>query len=337
MSDVPSKLSNHRVPAEEPSADQPARCVGLIGLGLMGTALADLLLRADFQVCGWDLESGPRDRLSRQGGMVGSSAADVAARCQTMLLSLPDGGVVGKVLLDCMETLRSGQTLIDTTTASPDQMRSHQSYLQPYHIEYVEAAVAGSSELLQAGGATLFLGCSPSLWERLQPLLKVLSNNVLHAGPVGAAAEFKLVHNLVLGLNRAVLSEGLVFAEAMGIDTRRALDLLKSTPAYSRVMDIKGQKMVAADYHPQAKLSQHLKDVRLMIAESQKLGLVLPFTQQHERVLIKAEQLGFGEQDNSAVIEALRSFRDRSGLRTNPKTASHRPARGERGRGEGSG
>jgi 3-hydroxyisobutyrate dehydrogenase-like beta-hydroxyacid dehydrogenase len=116
----------------------------------------------------------------------------------------------------------------------------------------------------------------------------------------------KLITNLVLGVNRAALAEGLALAERMGIDGGKALEVLKGSAAYSRQMDTKGQKMLDRDYSVQARLSQHLKDVRLILAEAQHAGIETPLVDAHRRMLELAETLGWGDADNSAVIEALR-------------------------------
>ena len=115
----------------------------------------------------------------------------------------------------------------------------------------------------------------------------------------------KLVLNLVLGLNRAVLAEGLEFARASGIDPWLALEILKASPAYSRAMDTKGARMLNEDFEPEARLSQHLKDVRLILASGERSGAQLPLSEAHRALLEIAESAGFGSLDNSAVIKAL--------------------------------
>jgi 3-hydroxyisobutyrate dehydrogenase-like beta-hydroxyacid dehydrogenase len=115
----------------------------------------------------------------------------------------------------------------------------------------------------------------------------------------------KLVLNLVLGLNRAVLAEGLCYAAAAGVDPAAALEILKAGPAYSRVMDTKGQKMLAGDFTAEARLSQHLKDVRLILESGARAGASLPLSSVHRALLEKAEAAGFGAADNSAVIKAF--------------------------------
>jgi 3-hydroxyisobutyrate dehydrogenase-like beta-hydroxyacid dehydrogenase len=110
----------------------------------------------------------------------------------------------------------------------------------------------------------------------------------------------------VLGLNRAALAEGVLFAEAIGVPAESALEALKAGAAYSRAMDVKGRKMIEGDFRPQAKLSQHLKDVRLILESAARARLALPLSEAHRGLLERAEALGLGELDNSAVLEALR-------------------------------
>lgn len=117
----------------------------------------------------------------------------------------------------------------------------------------------------------------------------------------------KLVVNLVLGLNRAVLAEGLAFAEHLGVDPRQALQVLQAGPAASGVMETKGRKMLESDFGLQARLTQHLKDVRLILAVGQQTGERLPLSKLHEQLLTELDRAGCGNLDNSAIIRAFRA------------------------------
>ncbi len=112
--------------------------------------------------------------------------------------------------------------------------------------------------------------------------------------------------NLVLGLNRAALAEGLALAEAMGLDLTLTLKALREGAAYSRIMDSKGEKMITGDFDPQARLSQHLKDVRLILKAPRENGMTLPLSETHRQLLEKAETMGLGALDNSAIIKVLK-------------------------------
>ena len=111
-----------------------------------------------------------------------------------------------------------------------------------------------------------------------KPLFRLFARRWFHVGPWGSGARTKLVVNLVLGLNRAVLAEGLAFARRCGLDPAAVLEMLQSGAAYSRVMDAKGRKMIDGDFTPEAKLAQHLKDVRLILAEGDRTGAALPLS-----------------------------------------------------------
>src|SRR5205807_4369974 len=136
--------------------------------------------------------------------------------------------------------------------------------------------IGGSSEQVRRGEAIVICGGERSVYDGCAQVLQVFSRQTFLAGPAGSGNRMKLAMNLVLGLNRAALAEGLAFADALGLDLRFALEVFRSGPAFSRVMDTKGEKMIAGDFRPQARLSQHLKDVWLMIAEGQGCGAAVP-------------------------------------------------------------
>ena len=159
-----------------------------------------------------------------------------------------------------------------------------------------------------AGEQSAFQACD-DLWD-------CLAAKTFYVGAWGNAIRMKLVTNLVLGLNRAVLAEGLVFADATGLSREDALQVLLNSPAYSRTMDAKGPKMVHGEFTPQARLSQHIKDVRLMLEEAARGGASLPISAVHLDLLEQAEAAGLGELDNSAIIrviedQSLRTIADR--------------------------
>lgn len=279
--------------------------IGLIGLGLLGSAIGRRLRSGGFRIVGSDLRSAACDRFQQAGGETRDTAEDVFHECDIVLLSLPTSEVVSALLDDAASSLRLGQLIIDSTTGAPDQMIRHADRLHQRQVNYIEATVAGSSAELEEGRATLFLGGEPNIIGRARTLFDTLSSHCVPLGPVGAASRFKLVHNLVLGLNRAVLAEGLTFAAALGFDPKMTLETLQHTPARSHVMETKGPKMVSSDFTPQATLSQHLKDVRLILEEAAAHGTPTPLSARHAELLATVEEMGFGSEDNSGIIRAF--------------------------------
>jgi 3-hydroxyisobutyrate dehydrogenase-like beta-hydroxyacid dehydrogenase len=280
------------------------QAVGLIGVGLLGAALAERLTGGGFDVLGYDVAPGRREALARLGGRAAASAAEVLAACPRVVLSLPGEDVVASVLGAAAASLRAGQVLVDTTTGAPQAAERLGADLEGRGADYLDAAVSGSSAQVRRGEATLLVGGPAAAFARCRDLFACLARSAHHVGPCGSGARMKLVTNLVLGLNRAALAEGLAFAGALGLDAGQALALLRDSAAYSRVMEGKGEKMVRGDFEPQARLAQHLRDVRLILAQAAAAGLPLPLSEAHRRLLEAAEAAGYGALDNSAVIRA---------------------------------
>ena len=270
--------------------------VGIIGLGLLGSAIYDRLAAAGYEIAGYDID--PAKTRAK-------SAEKAARGANVVLLSLPHSEAVASVIEAIEPALAAGKLVIDTTTGDPDQAVAFGKRLATRGVGFIDAAIAGSSQQLRRGEVNVLAGGSDEALEMALPLFKTFSRSVFHMGPCGSGARMKLVSNLVLGLNRAVLAEGLAFAEFLGVDASLALEVLKAGTTSSRVMDNKGPKMIARDYAPEARLSQHLKDVRLML---QAAGQSLPLSARHAELLARAEELGLGALDNSAIVEVFRAM-----------------------------
>ena len=281
--------------------------VGVIGLGLLGTAVVERLLEQGFAVLGYDVDADRLEGLQRLGGTPATDPKELCDTCETIVYSLPTSDVVASITKQISSSLRAGATILDTTTGDPQQMIAIGEFLADHETNYLEANVAGSSSQLREGTATVFLGGDAAVIDAAQPVLCAIAPTRMHLGPIGSASRFKLVHNLILGLHRAVLAEGLHFAESLGFSATDTLEILRRTPAASTVMITKGDKMAARDYRVQAHLSQHLKDVRLILSEAERVGSPVPLSELHRELLEHAESLGFGDADNSAIFEFYRA------------------------------
>jgi len=279
--------------------------VGLIGLGLMGMALAERLHSGGLDVWGHDIDPSREELLAASGGKPASSAADIASACHRILLSLPDSDVVEAVLADMGPSLVAGRIIIDTSTGDPERAVATGRRLAERGVHYLDATISGSSRQVREGQAVVLAGGPAAAFEQCQDLFRLFASRWFHLGPCGSGSQMKLVSNLVLGLNRAALAEGLWLGKALGLDAQTVLTVLRESMAYSRIMDTKGEKMVRGDFEPQARLSQHHKDVCLMLQAAAGAGTELPLTQAHARLLELAESAGYGAQDNSAIIRAF--------------------------------
>lgn len=266
--------------------------IGLLGVGLLGSAVAECFRSAGFEWVGYD---------PARPDLVGS-AEEVIQAADAVVLCLPDSTYTPPIL----PLLARTRLVIDATTGEPAEMAGFADSLAQSGTAYVDATVGGSSIQVRDGSAIVMAGATDSDFQLALPLLRAISEHPYHCGPPGAGARMKLVFNLVLGLNRAALAEGLAFAERAGVDAKQAFEILRSGPAASRIMDRKGPKMLDRNFAPEARLAQHHKDVRLILAEAANHGLRLPLEEAHDEILERAERLGLGADDNSALIEAYR-------------------------------
>jgi 3-hydroxyisobutyrate dehydrogenase-like beta-hydroxyacid dehydrogenase len=269
----------------------------------MGTALTERLLEHGYRVVVWNRTREKAASLLARGA---EWSDNPLASCRRVIISLYTSAVVAGGLHQMEGGLQPGQIIVDTTTGEPGQTAALGEQLAARGVQYLDAPISGSSEQTRRGEATVIVGGNRAAFDACADLWPVLGRKIFHVGPCGSAARMKLISNLVLGLNRAVLAEGLAFAEAIGVAPAAALEVLQGSNAYSRAMEVKGRKLVERDYTVQAKLSQHLKDVHLMLEAAAAAGLTLPLTETHRRLLEQSEAAGLGEMDNSAILEVLR-------------------------------
>ncbi len=134
------------------------RTIGLVGVGLLGSAVAERLVGGGFAVVGFDLDEARREGLRAIGGEAVASAADVAQRCRRIVLSLPDAGVSQVVVAEMEADLHAGATVIDTTTGAPEAMVAIGTSLASRDVAYVDATIGGSSVQARAGDVIVMAG-----------------------------------------------------------------------------------------------------------------------------------------------------------------------------------
>jgi 3-hydroxyisobutyrate dehydrogenase-like beta-hydroxyacid dehydrogenase len=288
------------------------RRVGLIGLGLVGTALAEILLAAGYAVIGFAPSERSRAKLADLGGRPAAGPAQVAEAAARIILSLPDSAAVEQVVTGPGGLLAGPvrpRLILDTTTGEPERSEALARRLTDQGIQFLDAPISGSSQQIRQREGIFLVGGDPEALAAGRDLLECLAGRFYHLGGPGAGSRAKLASNLILGLNRLALAEGLVFAERLGLDLPAFLAMVKTTPAYSCAMDVKGQKMLQGDFAPVSKVSQHHKDLRIILEYAERAGQELPLAALHAGILKGLMDRGEGDLDTSAVLLALRRMR----------------------------
>src|SRR5262250_2672101 len=283
--------------------------VGLIGVGLLGQALARRLLDAGFGVVGFDVDAAKNAKLAELGGQTASSLADLARRCNPIVLAVFSTDQVEAVteseLLPALGD-HSGKIVLCASTCDPDRIAALDKRVATRGLRLLETPVSGASGQLSRGEGVALIGGDAHVASAVEPILRALFAAHFHIGKIGDGGRAKLAINLILGLNRLAVAEGLVFAERLGLDPEAFLKVARSSAAYSQVMDIKGSKMIRGEFHAEGRVTQHLKDVRLMLAQAQQVKQQLPLLEIHADVLEACVRQGEGDLDNSAVIKEIR-------------------------------
>lgn len=288
----------------------PPAPVGVIGLGLIGTSLARRLLQAGFQVAGYDIAAARVDNLQRSGGIACASAREVGERCQQVVLAVFNTDQVESVLESPDGAgLVDGHLVICTSTCDPDRIQALAARVAQRGIRFLESPLSGNSDQIAKGNGVALVGGDRAQMAAAAPVLDALCKQSYYLGPAGSGGRAKLAINLVGGLNRAVLAEGLAFAEAMGLEAAPFLEVMKGSAVYSRAMDTRGMKMVDSDFTPHAWLTQSLKDFKLMHEVAARVGQELPLATQYVQIVESCIAHGEGALDNSVVIQELRRRR----------------------------
>ena len=166
-----------------------------------------------------------------------------------------------------------------------------------------DATISGTSKMCAEKNITFMVGGDKTVFQQCDTIFSAMAVQTFYLGSNGSGALMKLIVNLVLGLNRMVLAEGLSLGKKAGVDSEQMLNVLKNSAAYSKAVDMKGLKMTSADFLPaEGKLAFHLKDVRLMLDLSRQLNFPLPLTCLHAQALTSLVAKGRGEWDNAAIM-----------------------------------
>ncbi len=284
--------------------------IGLIGVGLMGSAMGEQLLGAGYEVQGYDIDAGRMSALEERGGRAVASPGAAAEGAKSVILSLMTTDIIQKVCFGAggiTETHPEGLLIIDTSTSRPEDSIENARRLRELGIGFVDAGLSGSSQHIRTKNIVAVVGGEKADFDRAEPILKTFARAVYHLGPSGTGARTKLIINLILGLNRLAVAEGLVLGMKAEMDMEVLLAVLKDSFAYSKAMDNRGERMINAHYEdPESRLFQHHKDVGLMLEQGHNLGAPLPLTSVLKQILVDAEANGQGQWDTGSTIEVLR-------------------------------
>jgi 3-hydroxyisobutyrate dehydrogenase-like beta-hydroxyacid dehydrogenase len=282
--------------------------IGIVGLGLLGSAVAARLRGAGHDVVGHDVVAEKVRALEALGGQAAPSAEAVARAAEAVCVVLPSLTAVEDVVLGprgLAAAGRAGQTIIQMSTISPALTERLAREVGAKGLAFLDCPISGTSGMVARGDGIIFVGGERQAFDRWRPVLESVLPRAIYIGRPGQAMTLKLVANLLVALHSAAAAEALLMAKRAGLDLELALEVLTNSAATSRMLEVRGPLMVKQEFPPQMKLDLFMKDLHLIQDAARSVGAPLPLTDVAERLYAAALDTGHAGEDLAVVIRAL--------------------------------
>jgi 3-hydroxyisobutyrate dehydrogenase-like beta-hydroxyacid dehydrogenase len=255
--------------------------VGLIGLGLMGRAMAVNLLKAGVPLTVWNRTRAKAEELAAQGAKTAATPREAAAASDVLLTIVSDPPALEATLWGAagvLEGLRRGTVLVDSSTVAPALARRIAAACAERGAEFLDAPVTGGTWGAEKGELVFMVGGKRDVLTRVEPVLAAMGKRFLHMGDHGAGQTVKLAMNLILALQVDALAEAVALVTGAGVAADRLIEVLQSSMARAAVLDIKAPMILKRDYTPSFPLRLMHKDLGLALELANQLGVPLPAT-----------------------------------------------------------
>jgi 3-hydroxyisobutyrate dehydrogenase-like beta-hydroxyacid dehydrogenase len=299
--------------------------ISVIGLGLMGTPIATLLMKAGYQVTGFDILRKQVSNLVPLGLRTANSPKEAVRGADLTILSLPTWNAVLETVEGkngVVAGARKGQIVVDSSTSPPWESRALGERLARKGIEWMDVPISGSSAQARVGNMVFMAGGKRSVFERIKPVLDRIGKKTVYAGKMGDGATLKLVINHTLYLNQAAAIEGLVLGLKAGLNPDVLYDVITSGAASSDLIMARGKDMLSGNFSPKGPLILANKDLALSLETAKRSGVVLPVGALYQQLMLKAHYNGWDREDATVVMKIYEEMAGwvRKGKRTSPRT-----------------
>jgi 3-hydroxyisobutyrate dehydrogenase-like beta-hydroxyacid dehydrogenase len=293
----------------------PRLAVGLLGLGNMGTAFAERLLDAGYELVVANRTPAKAEPLAARGAAVADTPADLATRVDVVLTSLADDTALEAVASEVLEAASPGTVLVDTSTVSPAASARVAARAKEVSIAYLRAPVSGNPTVVRAGNLSFIVSGARETLERVEPVIRAIGPTVHHVGDGEEARIVKLAVNLVIGGLAQLMAEALVLGEAGGVSRASLLEVMGSSAAGAPFVRYKTEPLLRDDYSATFTTALMEKDVDLVLDAADETGVELPVAGLLKTILRAASEAGYGDDDLMALFPYLRSASNREVVR----------------------
>lgn len=288
-----------------------AERIGFIGLGIMGAGMAANVLRAGFPLMVWNRTRTKTEPLAAAGAEVAQSPAELAASSDIIITCVSDTLDVETVILGpegVAQGARAGSLVVDMSTISPATTRQIAGRLAEQGVDMLDAPVSGGSEGAARGTLSIMVGGEAASLQRATPVLQAMGQRITHVGPHGAGQTVKLVNQVMVVGNCLAMAEGLLLAQAGGVDLNKALEAVSGGAAGSWMLSNRGPQILARDWRPGFTIALQQKDLRLVLEAADQQGVPLPGTALIFQLYRTLEARGLSGDGNHALVKALEAL-----------------------------
>lgn len=281
--------------------------VGFVGLGIMGTPMAEHLIKAGHEVYLYSIPSIPAS-LVQAGGKACASGKEVATNADIIITMVPDTPHVAAALFDpngVAEGLSAGKIVVDMSSISPVETKKFVARINALGCEYLDAPVSGGEVGAKAASLTIMVGGKQATFDTVKPLFDLMGKNITLIGDNGAGQTCKVANQIIVALNIEAVGEALLFASKMGADPAKVRQALMGGFASSRILEVHGERMVNRTFNPGFRIELHQKDLNLALSTARAIGLSLPNTATAQELFNSCAAHGGSAWDHSAMVRAL--------------------------------
>lgn len=281
--------------------------IGFIGLGVMGTPMCLRLAAARHHVFVRTRGRVPEDIVASRATICTTNGG-VAERADVIFMMVPDTPDVEEVLFGpsgVAASLTPGKIVVDMSSISPAATKEFARRVRELGASYLDAPVSGGEVGAREGTLSIMVGGEAEVFEKVEPLLKVLGRNIRLVGGNGDGQTAKVANQIIVGLTIEAVAEGLLFASRAGADPAKVREALLGGFAASRVLEVHGDRMIKREFKPGFRIELHRKDLGLALSNAREYGLSLPNTEAVQALFENCMQHGQGRLDHSALLLAL--------------------------------
>ncbi len=281
--------------------------VGLIGLGAMGSGMAQSLRRAGHTPCVFDVRSDVAEAFATQGGITCKSLTELARQCAVVVSVVVNAAQTESVLFGeagCASAMQPGSVFVMCSTVDPNWSVALEARLAALGILYIDAPISGGAAKAASGEMTMMTSGRPEAYAVAEPYLNAMAARVYKLGDkAGAGSTVKIINQLLAGVHIAAAAEAMALGLREGVDAAALYDVITHSAGNSWMFENRMAHVLAADYTPLSAVDIFVKDLGLVLDMARASKFPLPLSSTAHQMFMQASTAGYAREDDSAVIK----------------------------------